>query len=339
MTRIDPNRPTETHEPTTAEPAKPEAAKEKAKAAAPAHKKDPGVEQIKQQLKSKQAAFKMPSLSTGTFIKESKPEPAPAKNGPLGDTKAAIEEKLAPALRKAERENPFPSYLETTRPQQRKIIVADARPSAPPHIRAEAARRLDVLDVKHRALCATFEKGIRGWEKRATDLEKLTAENHKKGIFSDDLSQSVWHAKRQADACRDHLRTLKNEFAEATQEYRVLIGESNQAAVKNGGIIPGAERPLLPLERLQAKIDKYNKSVDTLKSSGVLVQPVAVAIPVAALVNGRSIDASDRKAMDNVYQLGSVLEMPLAVRDARTSGLSGAASPAPGVDYRVRHEK
>ena len=131
---------------------------------------------------------------------------------------------------------------------------------------------------------------------------------------------------KSADSGREMLKTLNLELDAAKEELRVLLGESKRVGAKQGTPIDrNAPPPQTPLEKFQAKLDRYNNSVETLKNSGILVQPVAIAVVAAAELHGRKLEESDYRMMDGIYGVGAALNLPLKVMNWQSQADAGGA--------------
>jgi hypothetical protein len=190
---------------------------------------------------------------------------------------------------------------------------------------------------KYEALAAQYEKAARAlpeaekvWREIAEQRRQIQARDPR-GL-DEGLEGTAWYAERQAELVRDLRREIGEQFSALKTQYEIVSGQRKAAAI-GPSTHTGARRAQSEVEILKERMDRYNRSIELLKSSGVIGAALSTAYIAAAMLNGRQLTDDDYRKLDALHSAAKVLAIPAAIEQAR-SGPSGAAPPAPGVDYR-----
>ncbi len=217
-----------------------------------------------------------------------------------------------------------------------KPMTSALEPAAPVATRFEAGKRIEALEAKHGQAEAELERSIRHWTGAAAALRKSSLDDAKRGLFREGLGGAVWHAERQASVAKALLRDLNADFDAAKFAYEGLLGRASGPGARRGS----AAKPALAgdigstAERFAQRLARYDRSLDAVRSSGVIAPIIAASKGLAAGLHGRELDREDYQILDGMYQAGQVLDVPLGVRMERGALARGAQPAAPGADHR-----
>ncbi|MBK7579706.1 MAG: hypothetical protein IPI67_05795 [Myxococcales bacterium] len=214
-------------------------------------------------------------------------------------------------------------------------MMSALEPAAPVAVRFEAGKRLAALEAVHSRAKSLLERSIAHFTNMATDLRRRAVEDAKHGTFREGLDGAVWNAELQASHARALLKELKSDFAAAKFAYEALLGRAAGSGVRAGNGVDAHVDTASPAERFLQKLERYNRSIETVRSSGFFAPIVGAAKGVAAALHGRELDAEDYRILDGIYQLGQSFEVPIGIRFEQRGITRGAAPAAPGVDHRA----
>lgn len=209
-------------------------------------------------------------------------------------------------------------------------------PQAPIPVRLEAEKQIRELEGKHAKLKSQLERAIDRHAKEAARLRSLSHADAKRGIFREGLDGAAWHFEHQAVIAKGLLRELEIEHQAARYAYDALVGRVNGPGMRQGDgrkVAPNGAGSAA--ERFAERVARYNRSVETLKSSGPIAAVVATTVPLAAALNGNdSLDDEHYRVMDAIHQAGTIGNIPLQAKEQSDARAKGAAPVAPGVDHR-----
>ncbi len=210
----------------------------------------------------------------------------------------------------------------------------DGGPQPAVAVRFEAYRRLDALDRRHDQDLRHVGVALKAAEARLEKCRALRSDDARHGVFREGISDAVWAAERDITHIRAVRRDLNVKFGAAKHELECIVGTASGASARQG--LPRA--PEVAFKSFEEKLAAYNRSVDAIKSSGAIAPFFAAAYALdVELVQGRSLTSHDRDAMGRIYSTGKLLDSAVGIFHAVRNGApSGAAPPAPGVDYRNR---
>ena len=216
-----------------------------------------------------------------------------------------------------------------------KPMLSALEPSAPVEVRMRAGAALATLEEKFDRSKRVLERVIQVREARAKQAKERAIQDAKQGIFREGISETPWHHELQADTARKLLKQLKVEFGEAKHAHEGLLGLAKGAAVRQGSKENArVTGPGTAEERFLARLDRCNRSIDSLKSSGI-VGALAVGAKVGVVaIQGREFDDLDRQELTLYTELANIANVPIGIIAERGRVNAAAASPAPGVDYR-----
>ncbi|MCK6535263.1 MAG: hypothetical protein L6Q84_20000 [Polyangiaceae bacterium] len=274
-----------------------------------------------------------------TVIERTKPA---QRHPPLQDrgTEETIRTALSQQSGMSIRTKPEPGSIEFVAPRQplpKPVIKPlSGAPQAPIPVRIEAERRIQALESKHAKMKSQVERAIDVHTKDAARLRSLAREDAKRGIFREGLEGAVWHSEHQATLAKQMLRDLEVEHRAARYAYDALVGTVSGPAMRQGDgrrVPPNEARSAA--ERFAERVERYNRSVETLRTSGPIAAVVATTVPLAAALNGKdSLDDEHLRVMDAIHSAGTVGNVPLGIKQTSDSRAKGAAPAAPGVDHR-----
>ncbi len=230
---------------------------------------------------------------------------------------------------------PLPTRPSKPTPQFPKtypLLRADASPQPPVEMQFEAYKRLETLADHHERLVRAVDAAIGDARERVAAARTQRADDEVNGVFREGIADAVWAAERDEKGLRDARRELGEKYGAAKHELERIVGRTCQSAAgpgKNSGAVKG-------FKSFEEKFAAYNRSIDSLKSGGLLgavgIAGYALAVELGV---GQRLGHADRQRMDRISAYGSVIQQGASAAAAqRSPGTSGAQSPAPGVDQR-----
>jgi hypothetical protein len=214
-----------------------------------------------------------------------------------------------------------------------KLIPAYGGPQASAEMQFQAYQKLGALAQGHERSLAKLDERLRVAESRVLSARASRSNDEAKGVFREGVSDAVWAAERDVMVLHEVRRDLGEKYGAAKHELEKIVGIENGA-----GAGPGRDAgPPTSFRSFEEKLAAYNRSIDTLKRSGVFAVGVAgYAVGVEAGY-GQKLGKRDREIMDRIGSAGVIAQQAAGAGVAHRGGaLSGAASPAPGADHRQK---
>ena len=260
---------------------------------------------------------------------EALPTPARSTHPDAAAVRSVIEQQSRPPV------PPPPTRPTKPAPQIPKtypLLPADGSPQPPVEMQFEAYKRLAALTDNHERLVGAVDAAIGDAQQRVTAARTQRSADEARGVFREGIADAVWAAERDVKAMRDARRELGEKYGAAKHELERIVGRTTQTAA-GPGKSPG---PVTSFKSFDEKFAAYNRSISSLKSGGLLgavgIAGYALAVELGA---GQRIGHADRQRMDRISAYGSVIQAGARAAAAqRRPGVSGALSPAPGVDQR-----
>ncbi len=211
-----------------------------------------------------------------------------------------------------------------------KLIPVYGGPQASAEMQFQAYQKLGALAQEHEGSLAKIDARVRLAESEVVSARSLQREHAAKGVFHEGVRDAVWAAERDVMALHEARRDLGEKYGAAKFELEKIVGIENGA-----GAGPGRDvGPATSFKSFEEKLAAYNRSIDTLKRSGVFAVGVAGYAMSVEVGYGQRLGKRDREIMDRIGTMGGVAQQAAGAAVAQRGGGSGARPPAPGIDHR-----